>query len=235
MVAISSEVYLSHVRVVCFSRALVTADAFQFLLSLMRLRLKLDLNLTLNLQRSRVHFVASTFSMNLRRICDVITRRNVRLQNTVLGRFLASESMEPKNEVVDITVADEKPVYLDDPQFQEELAKKRNKSRLSTEHRNILMGERPYAQPMAHYHNKVRYKKRMLGRYGFKGNDEPVGFAWPTLKEVRDAQEYERVAFPLSIQERWKKLEEAKRIKAEQVQARHVFVNYILSVLDASL
>lgn len=163
--------------------------------------------------------------MSLRRICDVIVRRNVRLRSAVAGRFLATE---PKNEVVDIIVADEQPIYSDEPQLQEELAKKRNKSRLNLEHRNILMGKHPYDQSMTYYHNTVKFKRRMLGRYGFKGNSESVGFAWPTLEEIKDAQEYERVAFPLSLQERWKKLEEAKRIKAEQVKARHVFIDCII-------
>lgn len=152
----------------------------------------------------------------------------MRLRSAVTTRFFATESTEPKNEFVDITAADEQPMYSADPQFQEELAKKRNKSRLSPQHRNILMGERPYDQPMTYYHHKVKFKKHMLGRYGFKGNDEPVGFAWPTLEEIKDTQEYERVAFPLSLQERWKKLEEAKRIKAEQVEARHVFIDCII-------
>jgi len=168
--------------------------------------------------------------MSFRRIFDVIIQRNIRFRGAVTGRFLATESTEPKGEVVDITAADEKPIYSEDPQDQEELARKRNKSRLNPHHRNILMNERPYDQPIEWFHNRVRYKKRMLGRYGLKGNDEPAGFAWPTPEEVKDAQEYERVAFPLSLQERWKKLEEAKRIKAEQVQARSLLIILLISV-----
>ncbi|XP_071641953.1 large ribosomal subunit protein mL64 [Temnothorax longispinosus] len=170
--------------------------------------------------------------MSLRRISDVIIRRNVRLQGAVAGRFLATESTEPKDEIVDITAADEKPVYPDDPRSQEELAKKRNKSRLNPSDRNVLMGVRPYEQSLEWYHDTVRYKKRMLGRYGLKSIDVPAGFAWPTPEEVKDAQEYERVAFPLSIQERWKKLEEAKRIKAEEVQARHAEIAEKLAKMD---
>lgn len=142
----------------------------------------------------------------------------------VAGRSLATESAEPKDEVVDIAAADEKPIYSDDPQILEELDRKRNKSRLEPQHRNMLMGERPYVRSMDWHHDTVRYKKRMLGRYGLKAIDVPAGFAWPTPEEVRDAQEYERVAFPLSLQERWKKLEEAKRLKAEQVRAREAEV-----------
>lgn len=172
--------------------------------------------------------------MSLRRICDVIIWRNVRLPGAVAGRSFATKSEEVKDEIVDVTTADEKPVYsiLDDPQSQEELAKKRNKSRLNPQHRNILMNERPYDHAMDWFHNTVKFKKRMLGKYGLKGIDEPAGFAWPTQKEIKDIQEYERVAFPLSIQERWKKLEVAKRIKAEQVQARHVFITHVHFYVD---
>lgn len=162
--------------------------------------------------------------MSLRRICDVIVWRNVRFQGAVAGRFLATE---PKDEVVDITAADEKPIYTADSESQEDLARKRNKSRLSLSHRNILMDVPPYDQPLEWFHNTVRYKKRMLGRYGLKGNEEPAGFAWPTPEEVRDAQEYERVAFPLSLQERWKKLKEIKRIRAENIQKRYVFIGRV--------
>ncbi|XP_011870394.1 PREDICTED: stress response protein nst1 [Vollenhovia emeryi] len=167
--------------------------------------------------------------MSLRRICDVIVRRNLRPRGAVAGRFLATE---PKDEVVDIAAADEQPVYVSDPKLEEELDRKRNKSRLSTRDRNILMGVRPYDEPMVWYHRTVRYKRRMLGKYGLSSVDVPAGFAWPTLKNVKDAQEYERVAFPLSLQERWEKLEETKRMKAEQAQAREAELIEKLSKMD---
>ncbi|XP_029674311.1 growth arrest and DNA damage-inducible proteins-interacting protein 1 isoform X1 [Formica exsecta] len=160
-------------------------------------------------------------AMSLRQIYDIVVRRNVRVQS-VLGRFFATESTESKNEAVDITAADEKPIYspMDDSQFQEELARKRNKSRLSPQDRNVLMGLRPYDKPMSWHHYKVKYKRVMLGRYGLAANGIPAGFAWPTRKEIRNAEEYERVAFPLSLQERWKELEERKQRKADQIKAR---------------
>lgn len=159
--------------------------------------------------------------MSLRQIYDTVVRRNVGVQG-VLGRFFATQSTEAKNEIVDITAADEKPVYspMDDPQFQEDLARKRNKSRLNPQHRNMLMGLRPYDEAMSWHHYKVKYKKHMLGRYGLKGIDVPAGCAWPTRREIKDAKEYERVAFPLSLQERWKELEEKKQRKVDRIKAR---------------
>ncbi|XP_050451803.1 growth arrest and DNA damage-inducible proteins-interacting protein 1 [Cataglyphis hispanica] len=159
--------------------------------------------------------------MSLRRIYDFVIRRNVRVQG-VLGRFFATEPAESKNEIVDITSADEKPVYslMDDQEFQQELAKKRNKSRLNPQDRNMLIGLRPYDKPMSWHHYKVKYKKVTLGRYGLTAIDVPAGFAWPTQKEIRNAKEYERVAFPLSLQDRWKQLEERKQKKAARIKER---------------
>lgn len=160
--------------------------------------------------------------MNLQRIYDIVIRRDVRLQGTFAKRLFATQSEESKNEVVDITSADEKPIYsdADNIQIQEEIARKRNKSRLNIEHRNILMGLRPYDKPHEWYHNTIRYKKRMLGRYGLNSIDKPAGFAWPTPEEVKDAQEYEKVAFPLSLQERWEKQEEESQAKAIAIKER---------------
>lgn len=165
--------------------------------------------------------------MSLTRIYVVFIHRNMWFQGTFVKRLLATKSTEvSKNETVDITTVDEQPIYsiMDDPQMQEEIARKRNKSRLNPHDRNILMGLRPYNKSLEWFHNTVRYKRRILGRYGLKVNDEPVGFAWPTQEEVKDAQEYERVAFPLSLQERWKKLEFEKQRKAEEIKTKHVFI-----------
>lgn len=162
-------------------------------------------------------------------IYDVIVRRNLRIQGILVKRLSTTESAEKKDESVDITAADEQPVYTsidDDPEIQAEIARKQNKSRLNRQHKNILMGVRPYDSPMNWHHNTVRYKKRMLGRYGLKGNDEPIGFAWPKPEEIEDAKEYERVAFPLSLQERWKKLEEEKQRKAEEIRKRYMLIGF---------
>lgn len=168
--------------------------------------------------------------MRLRQIYNIVVHRNIGRQSIYTRRLFATETAESKDEnVVDITSADEKPIFkdMDDEELQAEIARKRNKSRLNVAHRNILMGLRPYDCPREWYHNTVKYKKRMLGRYGLKGIDEPAGFAWPNLEEVEDAQEYERVAFPLSLQERWKKLEEKRREKIEAMIQRYISASYV--------
>lgn len=166
--------------------------------------------------------------MRLRQICNAVVRRNVGLQSVYAKRLFATSTTESKDEVVDITSADEKAIFAepDNEEFQAEIARKRNKSRLSRHDRNILMDLRPYDSSVAWHHHTVRYKKRTLGRYGLKA-DEPAGFAWPTLEEVKDAQEYESVAFPLSLQERWKKLEEKRCEKIENMIKKCVSVDCV--------
>lgn len=168
--------------------------------------------------------------MRLGQICNVIVHRNFGFQIVYVRRLFATESTQSKDEIVKITDAEEKPIFSDvvDKQVQAEIARKRNKSRLNQSHRNILMGLRPYDTTHEWYHNTVRYKKRMLGRFGLKAIEEPAGFAWPTVEEVKDAQEYECVAFPLSLQERWKKIEEGHEKKAIQKKEKYVSVSCVL-------
>ncbi|XP_015190209.1 PREDICTED: growth arrest and DNA damage-inducible proteins-interacting protein 1 isoform X2 [Polistes dominula] len=129
--------------------------------------------------------------------------------------------------------AEETPVYDTYQEIENiELEKKRNKSRLNKEHRNILFGQRPYEEAQEWYHNTIKYKKRLLGRYGMKAVEEPAGFVWPTPEEVNDMKEYERVAYPYSIQEEWARIEEKNRTNAEAIKAREAEVSQKMAKLD---
>lgn len=81
-----------------------------------------------------------------------------------------------------------------------EIEKIRNKSRLSIGHRNLVNGRMPYDEPVHRFHNTVKYKRRMYGRYGNASNVDP-GLAWPTAEDLENVREYETVAYPLTIQE----------------------------------
>lgn len=61
----------------------------------------------------------------------------------------------------------------------------------------------------------------MLGRYGMEALDVPAGLAWPTPEEVEEQKEYERVAYPISIQEQLQKIKEEKKEKEEALMARY--------------
>ncbi|RLU23983.1 hypothetical protein DMN91_004191 [Ooceraea biroi] len=158
--------------------------------------------------------------MSLRQVCNAVLCR--RLQGTFAKRLFVTESAESRNETVDVTAADEKPEFSEtrSRHVQRQIARKQNKSRLEPQHRNIVMGVRPYKSSKDWFHTTVKYKKRMLGRYGLEGNAEPAGFAWPTPEEIEDAKEYERVAYPRSLQESWERIELRNKRRAEQKKLR---------------
>ncbi|XP_076300098.1 growth arrest and DNA damage-inducible proteins-interacting protein CRIF [Lasioglossum baleicum] len=136
----------------------------------------------------------------------------VRVHSVIGRRYLASNS---KNQVLESV--EEEPVFLSEA---DNIETKRNKSRLNIEHRNIINGRKPYDEPMAWYHNTVRYKRRILGRYGMEALGVPAGLAWPTREEVEDAKEWERVAYPQTIQQTWRKIAAEKKKKEEDIMAR---------------
>ncbi|KAJ8869483.1 hypothetical protein PR048_028474 [Dryococelus australis] len=103
---------------------------------------------------------------------------------------------------------------------EEEIERKRNKSRLLMQHRNMVHGDVPFAEPKAWFQETVRYKRRLYGRYGEASGVNPA-LAWPTQEELADSLEYERVAYPETLQEmvdknKAKKLEEELALKKRQ-------------------
>ncbi|KAF7386432.1 hypothetical protein HZH68_013564 [Vespula germanica] len=174
--------------------------------------------------------------MSLKVLFNLNTSLYIRRQNILSSRYFASKTEK------DVIVSDEKSIYesaeetpIYDSEQQEkndELEKKRNKSRLNPHHRNILFGQRPYNESIEWFHNTVKYKKRILGRYGMKAVEMPVGFAWPTPEEVEDMKEYERVAYPYSIQEEWDRIEEKNRKEAEAIRAREADISQKMAKLD---
>lgn len=139
----------------------------------------------------------------------------LRLQNIVGKRCFSSKSLSKIYET-----ADEKPIYEEGIEEIVNLEEKRNKSRLNPGDRNILFGQKPYDKPLTWYHNTIKYKKRILGRYGIQALGTTAGIAWPTPEEVQKLKEYENIAFPLTIQERISKIKEEKRKNEESIMAR---------------
>lgn len=88
-----------------------------------------------------------------------------------------------------------------------------DKSRLSIGHRNLVNGRMPYDEPVHRFHNTVKYKRRMYGRYGNASDVDP-GLAWPTAEDLEDVREYETVAYPLTIQE-------MQRNESERLEKEH--------------
>ncbi|XP_046748791.1 growth arrest and DNA damage-inducible proteins-interacting protein 1 [Diprion similis] len=115
---------------------------------------------------------------------------------------------------------------------EEEIEQKRNKSRLNASHRNILFDKRPEYDEIQSFHTSVRYKRRMVGRYGMEASDVPIGIAWPTKDEVADRKEYESLLYPETIHDMWDKIAKKNIELAESIRARDEAVGQNLKKLD---
>ncbi|KAF3423878.1 hypothetical protein E2986_04428 [Frieseomelitta varia] len=130
-----------------------------------------------------------------------------------------------------IESAEEEPIFVHERNTVE-LEKKRNKSRLTKAHRNILLGQKPYEESQSWYHDTVRYKRRTLGRYGMEALGVPAGLAWPTPEEVEDMKEYESLAHPLNIQERLREIKEKKKMEEEAILARQAEIQKKMATMQ---
>ncbi|XP_050441985.1 growth arrest and DNA damage-inducible proteins-interacting protein 1 [Adelges cooleyi] len=94
-----------------------------------------------------------------------------------------------------------------------------NKSRLNDAHRNLVNGRVPYDTPVQRFHNTVKYKRRMYGRYGSTSGVDP-GLAWPTAEDLEDIREYENVAHPSTIQDMYRHALERVKKEQQEIQTR---------------
>lgn len=129
---------------------------------------------------------------------------------TYRSSSLSYSDKAKKNEVAieDEIYSDDKPVDLklfiineDDTEAREKVIQQnRNKSKLLDAHRRKLNNQVPYDEPQSWVHNTLEYKRKMYGRYGAASGVDPR-LLFPTLDERQDLQEYERVAYPHTLEE----------------------------------
>lgn len=152
----------------------------------------------------------------------------LRIRNALVQRCYATGTVpvkdEPaKNETIDLTTVDTRPQFVDEiDTTAEEIEAMRNKSRLIQSHRNVLHNRRPYEgeTPDSIHFKTIRWRQRMLGRYGIEGSNVEPGLAWPTKAKIAIMNEFERVAYPYSLQEGWAKIEAEKQAQAEKIRLR---------------
>ena len=78
----------------------------------------------------------------------------------------------------------------------ERMEQRRNKSRLSASHRQMLRGEPPNVGLRFEYgrvHHSQEFKRKMFGTYGEKRTDVDPGICWPTDKHLELASEWEKL------------------------------------------
>ncbi|VVC26805.1 Growth arrest/ DNA-damage-inducible protein-interacting protein 1 [Cinara cedri] len=148
----------------------------------------------------------------------------VPISQTFLKRFASTKNEIQETVIVTATVEN----VLSD----KEVEKICNKSRLNSGHRNLVNGRLPYDHPVHRFHNTVKFKRRMYGRYGDASNIHP-GLAWPTVEELNDIREYESVAYPLTIQEMQHNAIKRLQCEQQEIQMRQQKIDNNMKKLNS--
>merc|ERR1719461_2758561 len=138
-----------------------------------------------------------------------------------------SKEPEPFEDVEEDADAAEEREYLRSLEEREARAEyiesRRNKSRLSASHRQIVKGEMPYVGTMFNYtseHMSKEHKRGLMSKYGRKQAGVDPGQCWPTKEEIQLAREWEDLyqEKPLKemIQEARQAVEDAHQAKLER-------------------
>ncbi|XP_044259063.1 growth arrest and DNA damage-inducible proteins-interacting protein 1 [Tribolium madens] len=124
------------------------------------------------------------------------------------------EKLEKDSTIADISVIDEELKAR-----EEELERKRNKSRLKDSDRNMLFEKNPYSEPAHWNHGTLKYMRRLYGRYGAASGVNP-SICWPVKEELENAKEYERVAYPYTIPQIVEEAQKRRHEKNEKIRLR---------------
>lgn len=112
-----------------------------------------------------------------------------------------------------------------------EIDLKRNKSRLTQHHFSLIHNQPAYPQPLIRAHQTVKYNRKLYGKYGNSSGVDP-GLCWPTKTELTEAKEYERVAYPYTIQQVVEQCRQQKKLEAEKIIKREEDITAKLAKLD---
>ncbi|KAL4707473.1 hypothetical protein ACJJTC_000117 [Scirpophaga incertulas] len=100
-----------------------------------------------------------------------------------------------------------------------EIEKKRNVSRLSAAHYNLIHDRRPYKEPMHLSHLTVKYNRKLYGKYGAESGVNP-SICWPTNEDIEETLEYESVAYPFTIKEMMAMAAQKRKEAKEKIELR---------------
>lgn len=147
-----------------------------------------------------------------------------------LGKSTAATDAEIDEEAVDSPVA----VLFEDEDIELKEAtieKNRNKSRLLPQDHNMLKDTVPYGESQSWIHNTVKYKRMMFGRYGLASGVDPR-ICFYSNSEVDAQKEYERVAYPFTLQQMMKENVKSKMEAEEKIQKREDDIEKKMTKLD---
>lgn len=150
----------------------------------------------------------------------------------VIGRFSKS-TVAADTEVEEDSTEAATVMFEDEDTTLKEVAieKSRNKSRLLPQHRNMLRDTVPYDEAQSWIHNTVKYKRMMFGRYGLASGVDPR-ICFYSNREIDEQKEYERVAFPFTLQQMMKENKIKKIEKEETIRKREDDIEKKMLKLD---
>ncbi|KAF9416274.1 hypothetical protein HW555_006348 [Spodoptera exigua] len=100
-----------------------------------------------------------------------------------------------------------------------EIERKRNVSRLTEAHWNLVNGRRPYVEPKNWSHLTVKYNRKLYGKYGSASGVNP-SLCFPTRNEIQEKMEYEAVAYPFTIKQMMETAAKNRKEQEEKIQQR---------------
>ncbi|OWR44849.1 hypothetical protein KGM_211908 [Danaus plexippus plexippus] len=142
-----------------------------------------------------------------------------------LYRFSTSVAEAEQNENVLIDDTE------DEKAREAEIEKKRNVSRLSSAHYNIINDRKPYEEPKSLAHLTVKYNRKIYGKYGIASGVNP-NICWPTKQEIANKKEFESVAFPYTIKEMMETAAENRRQENLKIEQREKDIAVKFAKLD---
>ncbi|KAJ8727206.1 hypothetical protein PYW08_015603 [Mythimna loreyi] len=135
--------------------------------------------------------------------------------NLIGSLFRYSTTQIEPVEQIDPVVADDEDILAKEAAIEA----KRNISRLTPDHRNIVNGRRPYEEPKHIAHLTVKYNRKMYGKYGVASGVNP-SICFPSKKDIEERLEYESVAYPFTIKQMIEMAEKRRKEQEQKIQQR---------------
>lgn len=139
-------------------------------------------------------------------------------------------------EIDDVTTkTDMTALFIDDVEDERDkkrrIAAIRNISRLEPQHKNMVHNVKPYKAPQSWIHTTLKYNRIMFGRYGMASAVDPR-LCFYSETELDERNEYERVAYPYTIQELMKRNADNKAAEKQAIIDRENEIDKKLQKLD---
>lgn len=108
---------------------------------------------------------------------------------------------------------------LEDPEMlaaeEARIKQKQNKSKLFPADYNRQHNEIPYKEPITDFHESLKYRRRLYGKYGSTSGVNP-SILWPSTVELNAMKEYEAVAQPYAFHELVERVKKNKELVEKQ-------------------